>query len=329
MQPKSYSLNTLMIICSNDVAGTPPEFQLSAEGLMLKRRRPTPGQPLAERNVLEWHARADVEKPALPVPFTAYDLAAFTLAGMGMFVLERFERFDDDALDDAALADLGDNGGAAREVLQEANRLRLIAREKFGTDDAGVRKAAHWLLHDAHSESGVQVEGHTTYPTGQSAPLTWTGDDAVISLLALAPIETRKFEYPAFQTEPLSAGGEIANSDAGQVKSPPSATMHGPAPLTTPKLAEAFANIKGKSAQQWTETLGDVNNHQWMLPAIAVRSTRKPNPSTWWPIKFAELLSKRNVTFERLDRLFANQPLLKPWMHEWQEARRERNGFGR
>ena len=100
-----------------------------------------------------------------------------------------------------------------------------------------------------------------------------------------------------------------------------------PPPLTTPEIAEAFDGIDGKTATQWRNWLGDVNNHKWLLPARAVQVTA-PKSSTWWPIVFANLLLNREVSDDSLKCAFVNSPKLKPWLHLWQEQRRERNAFG-
>jgi hypothetical protein len=100
-----------------------------------------------------------------------------------------------------------------------------------------------------------------------------------------------------------------------------------PLPLTTPDIAEAFDGIDGKAADQWRSKLGDVNNHKWLLPARAAKA-RAPKPSTWWPLKFADLLLKRGESCDSLTRAFLSAPKLKPWLHLWQEKKRTRNAFG-
>jgi len=99
------------------------------------------------------------------------------------------------------------------------------------------------------------------------------------------------------------------------------------APLVTPAIADAFDGIDGLSAMQWRGKLGDLNNHQWLLPALAARG-KAPSPSTWWPLKLADLLQGRGVTLDSLNRLFLKAPALRPWLPEWQESKHERNAFG-
>lgn len=120
-------------------------------------------------------------------------------------------------------------------------------------------------------------------------------------------------------TEPASA---IAEPVTAVVESEST-----PLPLPTGEVADAFDGIAGKTSTQWRNTLGDAQNHQWVLPARAVQGTA-PTASTWWPLKFARLLQDRGATVESLNRVFLAAPKLKPWLHHWQEATRERNAFG-
>lgn len=99
-------------------------------------------------------------------------------------------------------------------------------------------------------------------------------------------------------------------------------------PLSTPDIALAFDGVGEQTESQWRRKLGDVNNHQWVLPARAHQATA-PNPATWWPIAFAELLIQRGASEGSLNVAFMNAPKLRPWLPLWQEKRRERNAFGR
>ena len=101
-----------------------------------------------------------------------------------------------------------------------------------------------------------------------------------------------------------------------------------PAPLTTPVMAQAFDGILDLTEEKWRSKLGDVNNHQW-LAAARVEQGKAPKPSKWNPCKLADLLLKRDVSSDALNRRFLEVPTLKPWLSVWQEAKQERNAFGR
>ena len=100
-----------------------------------------------------------------------------------------------------------------------------------------------------------------------------------------------------------------------------------PPPLTTPEIADAFDGINETTATQWRKWLGDVNNHEWLLPARAVKASA-PKSATWCPLVFAGLLLERKASVDSLNRAFVTNPRLKPWLKIWQEQKRERNAFG-
>lgn len=190
MESKTYGLETLARIVAGRTGATDehgwsdaihkamlPSYEIDPDksryevrgGGLWRNSKASPaavGTPMAEHDVLEWQPIASDKKPALPIPFTAGEFAAFTLAGFGVMVIERFEGIDDeDELNDVELGKLGRNGADAKELLREAHRLRLAAVQRFGInvakegepptfqlDDASTDEAAAWLLNDAHRE---------------------------------------------------------------------------------------------------------------------------------------------------------------------------------
>ena len=152
MTEKPYSLETLKLICggtASSINETLPWHVLQEDGLYLDRSQWS-NQGCDSPNevaVIRWHPRRDSELPALPIPFSARELGAFILAGVGVFLLERFEL--DDVLDEKALAELDVYARNAVEAIREAFRLRKEAIEMFGSTADGVNKAADWLLRKA------------------------------------------------------------------------------------------------------------------------------------------------------------------------------------
>ena len=124
--------------------------------------------------------------------------------------------------------------------------------------------------------------------------------------------------------EPDLADTPTAHADAESM--PARAGGHS-MPLTTPQMADAFDGIDGRTGQKWRELLGDLNNHQWALPARAAEG-KAPKPATWWPVILAGLLLKRGTSSDPLNHCFLTMPTLKAWLPEWQEERRTRNAFG-
>jgi hypothetical protein len=97
--------------------------------------------------------------------------------------------------------------------------------------------------------------------------------------------------------------------------------------LTTPQVSDAFDGVLGFTSMQWKRKLGDVNNHKWLLPA-RITLGAQPKPSTWCPLKLAELVSEKDMDDSALRRAFLEKQTLKSWLLQWQEQRRQRNAFG-
>jgi hypothetical protein len=182
VEPKTYTLQALADMCGGSEAGiknTLPWHDLRHDGLWLASA--DQGLPAGDLATMRWHPRRNSGLPALPALFTAHDLAAFMLAGGGLYL---FEQFDFEPLDasamsmagpdgdgvtlsehyrdeltraaaqasadfEEALRDLGDNADEAREALRHALKLRRMACLKFGREDEGARDAAAWLLSSA------------------------------------------------------------------------------------------------------------------------------------------------------------------------------------
>lgn len=108
------------------------------------------GETPAERTLFEWHPRQNIDLPALPIPFTENELAAFFLDGGGWFLHQHFRDSSANGLSDDALEGLRENSANARDALQQAHAQYLLAASRFDlNDDAGIRGAAEWLLQPA------------------------------------------------------------------------------------------------------------------------------------------------------------------------------------
>ena len=115
---------------------------------------------------------------------------------------------------------------------------------------------------------------------------------------------------PAAACSPASKPAGLAPADEVPSIAPVSKATT-PPPLTTPDIADAFDGIDGLTAKQWRDKLGDVKNHQWVLPARAEKVTA-PKAATWWPITLAELLLARGASDESLNRVAGVNYLGRP-----------------
>ena len=141
-----------------------------------------------ETEDLEWRPTGNPDDPVLPFPFSARQLAAFFLAGVGAEFRERFVRDNPSTLDEAALARLGPDADSAREALREANRLYLQALQT----NEGRRDAADWLLLGAAETS-----------TSETPP-----DDppkAVAIGAQVKAVEAEREDRPPMESTPLAA----------------------------------------------------------------------------------------------------------------------------
>jgi hypothetical protein len=148
-------------------------YIVKCDGLWLASRDEVIGTPPEDEAVLHWAPNQKDELPALPIPFTAAEFAAFTLAGMGSFVGEQFYG-DDGTLDEEALTALCVWGDEPLQLLREAERLKLEAyRQQRIEDGRGEHKqprdvsaAADWLLNTGREAAA----GRVGTPTLEQAP---------------------------------------------------------------------------------------------------------------------------------------------------------------
>lgn len=238
----------------------------------------------AEEAGLTWHPRENTGLPALPVPFSAHELAAFMLAGGGRSLYDRYGgdvhlppgvaqsewrgteqghfRISEQQVLEAcsrrgqhsAPVELGDNADMAREVLEEVIVLLRAAEDRFERDDAGVRQAADWLL-----SAQERIEPEPTDPPRAGAP--------------------------------------------------------SPAPLTTVQMAEAFDGLR-YPAGKWRKPLG--NLPKWLIPSMVGRGSRGVRERTWNPVLLGAALVHKGYAKPRTVRArFQTNPLLATWQEQW------------
>lgn len=84
--------------------------------------------------------------------------------------------------------------------------------------------------------------------------------------------------------------------------------------LPTAEIAHCFAGLQ-YTEEGWRKPLGD--GRQWLGDALAERGAR-PNPSLWWPVKFAAAIHKKfGIAPHRLRGRFQSKPALRPWLEAW------------
>jgi hypothetical protein len=161
----TYSEQVFLDICGQDRAELLEAYAVKPNGLWVLDA--PAGLTRGGRDIWEWHPLRNREVPALPFPFTASQLAAFMWAGNGHGILEKFliyvaSKAEADqglhfcALGEPALAELGPNGGRAREALKAAFELFVQADARFGRrNDADIGAGGAWLAAARDEVSGA------------------------------------------------------------------------------------------------------------------------------------------------------------------------------
>lgn len=188
----------------------------------LKRWDPTP----EELKVMTWHPYRDVFMPALPFPFTAGQLAAFCLPGVGSDLIAAFVepdgidgRSESTGVETLDLNRLGPNAGRAGEALQAAHTLLLqamvmdferqsrrngVSAREMTTSGPGLIQRQdledaqlQWLLREACVAVGKSTKTEETAPM----PVSHHRSQELRILAAL-----RKYGYEPLELPPFIPG---------------------------------------------------------------------------------------------------------------------------
>src|SRR5207253_1130358 len=89
-------------------------------------------------------------------------------------------------------------------------------------------------------------------------------------------------------------------------------------PLTSPEVAQAFAELRGWTQEVWAGKCGAPPD--WLLATRKTAGQRGVIAATWDPVLIANaLVSRRDVTTREMRSRFQSEPLLQPWLHLWAE----------
>lgn len=306
MAPKKYELlPALLDMCGGGEAADDPSAQEAADAAAVKAMlpwndlrdgqlwlaRPEPRLSSNEREVMQWHPRANSRLPVLPGRFTAYDLAAFMLAGGGLYL---HERFDCDALDAEALSNEGiDHEGKPKIVVLS------------GEYEAGLLDTARKAQDEFEDE---------LRKLGANA-------DETREVIRKA-MRLRRLAYIKFADSPLGCSDEgvrrAANwllNEANSIAPLPLAEKAGPEPLRTSQIAIAFDGLR-YTAEQWKKPLGD--KPKWLKACVAMPGQRGVSETRWNPVRLGSALVQRGHASARSVRArFQRNPLLQPWLEDW------------
>jgi len=196
--------------------------------------------------------------------------------------------------------------------LRQGHSQMLPNQLKF---DTTVKSFTRYLIHKAECEMWP-IEGEGGAPQSPPQRYGYLFVETVIDHYT----KTMGSQHARF-VEALR-GALTSTVDAAQ----PKTAFTDKAPirsLPTPVMADAFSFRQGlKDAMSEADA-----HHRWILPA-RVHKARRPKPHHWCPIKMAEVLMSRGSSEGELNMAFLKLDVLKPWLFEWQESRRQRNDFG-
>ena len=97
-------------------------------------------------------------------------------------------------------------------------------------------------------------------------------------------------------------------------------------PLTTPVIANCFAELNNFTIERWKNELGSPK--KWLLDCQASKGDR-PEPSTWFPVLIGGVIIKkvgakdRDRTIRMVSARFQSQDPLKPWLEAWEKYQRD------
>jgi hypothetical protein len=150
-----------------------------------------------ERDWWEWTPAGHRDLPALPLPFTAAELAAFMLYGRG---LDLYDRFADD---DTRMEALAKRSPKAHKAMTQALALRHeadslhVSAPMRPRRDADLRASATWLLQQARQERSRDDAGGQSSAAAplKGVPSRTSGvarRDGPLSGLEISPNEARR-----------------------------------------------------------------------------------------------------------------------------------------
>ena len=169
----------------------------------------------------------------------------------------------------------------------------------------------------------AQRKGELQLPSGAEPqgllPLQWAAWEGLPPVPPDSPLIHWLPRWVKRATTDSDESLQEVSSDARQGVEPPAANS--PAFLKTDDLAKAFDGVHFTYGQ-WGKNIGK-GIPKWMRSAYMKSGTRGngSKQALWNPVRMAvELMAKKSVTLDKLDKEFATKAELKPWRDDWREA---------
>lgn len=242
---------------------------------------------------------ANKDVPSLPLPFTAPELAAFMLYGMGAMVADFFGDWTNGP-SIQSLNKLPAGQSELRALVKGAYSAYRLAYERVGKRDEAAltrRDAAHEAYRKSNNDKALLNAFEDAQAEWDAAYKRWL-TAMVVCLLEPKP-----------QAEPKSAAPVVAESTSD-------ASAMNPPPVATGNIAYAFDGLRNWNERAWKDTLG--SPPKWLEACIVLRGQRGIREHRWNPVLIGDALVRSGHAQARSVRArFQSMPQLKDWLEAW------------
>lgn len=279
--------------------------------------------------------------PTLPIEFTARELAASMIDGVGRQIQDALNRRIGYALDDAALQGFGSYHSWVRDALTEAYDVARQAQDVVGELDHDQQQRAYDLLAQYDKAYGQALEcekvmeheiiGKHKNENPEYGGFIATGDEYLLRLeRAKESVAVQKAQAEQAKEQADAALKAWRKAMVRQLLQPHAAPVvadsassgvepdkAGPLPLTTNDIANCFSGFREWDVRRWKAELGSPD--KWLQACQHRKGIRGKGgyESTWWPVQIAVALANKDQKSARhLRARFKRFEQLSPWLDE-------------
>lgn len=262
--------------------------------------------------------------PGLPFPFTANELAAFMLDGVGAVIASRYGNWEDGP-DQAMLESMGVLAREPRRAITGAYAAYMAAQAKVGKYPAELemrtdrlRKIYNYRNLKANTREGVFARGIDRDEANARRARAVASNAEIEKLYDLATNDYQAASG-AWRKAMVNELLKPAPAQTPATPAPGMAASNGPAPLTTNEIANCFAGLRGWDVERWTNELGSPDG--WLKGCQHRPGTRGRggHQSTWFPVLIgAALVERFDVPAKSVSAIFKRTEPLAQWRDSWE-----------
>jgi len=266
--------------------------------------------------------------PNLPFPFTASELAAFMLDGVGAAIASNYGNWEDGP-DQEMLDSMGVLAREPKRAITDAYSAFMVAQATVGSYPVELQKRADRLCKiysyrndKANTREGVFAQGIGRDEANARRARAVASNAQLEKLYQIATKEYQAascFWRKAMVNELLKPTSEQAATRApatGAATPAPVVTVSDvPTPLKTGDIAHCFDGLRWDE-QGWKDTLG--SDRKWLIDCLVTAGQRGVNERRWNPVLIgAWLVHQGHVSTRKVRAKFQTVDLLKPWFDAW------------